>query len=438
MIGLFASTGQSNLAASWSPVLPIPYVSPLLADPLRPWIIYAAGQGGLYKTFDAGETWNRTGFLSLDDPWRAFAMDSFHPDVLYSATTWKRSCSYLDPRLIKSTDSGATWTDVYTRFPIINGCGEVHAIVLDRRTDPNTVYVSSFEPYEEASGLAKSPDGGETWIDLAAPLLATLAIDPSNSSVLYGGTVKSHYNSWAARGVIKSSDGGQHWQNTGLDDAEISLITIDPNNPSTLYAEASTFPNTDKDPGLYKSTDFGASWFRVNNGLAHPRDGTLTALIVDPNNSSVLYAGVSPGGVFKSLDGAMNWNSFSEGLADLNVRSLTIAPGSTTTLFAATNVGVYRAYDNVPLLSMDSARYCIGYPWKLTLVNVPATAVIRLLGSSNGALWEVSEWRKTDLDGRSTESGVFSASTSGNHTLQVEVIGARSNRLSFVVSNCAP
>src|SRR5262245_41283745 len=111
MIGLFASTGQSNLAASWFPVLPIPHVRTLLADPLRPWIIYAEGQGGLYKTFDGGETWNRTGFLSLDDPWRAFAMDSFHSDVLYSATTWKRSCSYLDPRLIKSTDSGATWTD---------------------------------------------------------------------------------------------------------------------------------------------------------------------------------------------------------------------------------------------------------------------------------------------------------------------------------------
>jgi hypothetical protein len=227
--------------------------------------------------------------------------------------------------LIKSTDSGATWTDLYTRyldtrFPIINGCGEVHAIVLDRRTDPNTVYVSSFEPYEEVPGLAKSSDGGQTWTTLGSPLLATLAIDPSNSNVLYGGTV--------------------------------------------------------------------------------------------------------------------NWNSFSDGLDDLNVQSLTF--GSTTTLLAATNTGVYRTYDDVPLLSMDSARYCIGDPWKLTLANAAATAVIRLIGSSNGASWEISEWRKTDLYGRLTESGVFSASTSRNHTVQLEVSGARSNRLSFVVSNCLP
>jgi hypothetical protein len=308
--------------------------------------------------------------------------------------------------------------------------------VLDRRTDPNTVYVSSFEPFEENPSLAKSLDGGQTWIYLSRPLLATLAIDPSNSNVLYGGTVKSLLN--PARGIIKSSDGGLHWQNTGLNDAEISLITIDPINPGTLYAEALPFPDTDNDRGLYKSTDFGASWFQVNNGLPDPRGGTLTALIVDPNNSGVLYAGVSPGGVFRSLDGGMNWNSFSEGLEDLNVRSLAIVPGSTTTLLAATNASVYRTYDDVPLLSTDSARYCIGDTWKLTLGNAPATAVIRLLGSSNGASWEVSEWRQTDLDGRFNESGVFGASTSGNHTVQVEVNGARSNRLSFVVSNCVP
>ena len=87
--------------------------------------------------------------------------------------------------------------------------------------------------------------------------------------------------------------------------------------------------------------------WRSDNGLADLRDLglTVTAIVIDPASSNILYAGFSGGGVFKSSDGGANWSRLNDGLANLDVRSLVMAPGTSHTVYAGTSGGLFRIID---------------------------------------------------------------------------------------------
>src|SRR5262245_30980945 len=89
-----------------------------------------------------------------------------------------------------------------------------------------------------------------------------------------------------------------------------------------------------------------------------------------------------------------------------------------------------------PVISLDFAQHCVGDTWKLKLSNGVPNTSMRLLGTSNGKSWEITDWRKTDGVGSFTEEGTFAAGTVGSHTLKLDIGGILSNTLSFVVSEC--
>jgi photosystem II stability/assembly factor-like uncharacterized protein len=122
------------------------------------------------------------------------------------------------------------------------------------------------------------------------------------------------------------------------------VLAIDPANSSTLYAgTGNDYSAPQGFRGIFMSTDGGASWLPINNGLAGLFDirSSITALVIDPQNSNILYAGTSGGGVFRSIDGGTNWGPFNDGLTNLDVRVLAVAPGSLNTLYAGTAGGVF-------------------------------------------------------------------------------------------------
>ena len=89
--------------------------------------------------------------------------------------------------------------------------------------------------------------------------------------------------------MFKSTDSGASWNaiNNGLTSRIVPALAIDPITPSTLYAGTSG--------GVFKSTDRGASWSAINNGLT---DTDIEALRIDPVTPNILYAGTFGGGVF--------------------------------------------------------------------------------------------------------------------------------------------
>jgi hypothetical protein len=92
----------------------------------------------------------------------------------------------------------------------------------------------------------------------------------------------------------------------------------------------------------------------------------------------------------------------------------------------------------VPLLRLDSSEYCTGQSWTLNVNAAQASAAIHLFGNSNGQVWEISEWSKTDVNGSYEARGTFAKEAAGRHTLYVDVDGATSNDVSYRVTDCSP
>ncbi len=209
--------------------------------------------------------------------------------------------------------------------------GVVGKAVIDPQS-PGTLYVNT------GARLLKTADAAGTWSDVAAPAPPNpmiLAVDPRNSSILYG----------ANRSLFKSTDGGVSWSPLGgswsCPCADLSLV-IDSTNPSTLYA-AYTADSVRGNGGVFKSTDGGATWNAAGAGLPVSQPGYfangVAALAIDPKNPATLYAATglsvsAGGGLFKSTDGAMSWSPVNSGLAGI-VDAPVIDPRNSNSLYLA-------------------------------------------------------------------------------------------------------
>ena len=125
------------------------------------------------------------------------------------------------------------------------------------------------------------------------------------------------------------------WTHLGLGGAVYALV-IDPQNSSVLYAGTNQ--------GIYKSADAGKSWALSNNGLPVSTVSTYE-LGIAPGVPGAIYAAVFLNGVFKSTNGAATWSAASDGLTDLNVISLAVSPASPGTLYAGTRSGAFVSTD---------------------------------------------------------------------------------------------
>jgi photosystem II stability/assembly factor-like uncharacterized protein len=139
----------------------------------------------------------------------------------------------------------------------------VTAVVIDPAR-PDTVYAAT-----EEGGVFKSTDGGATWLPVNEGIgvndrdIASLAIDPHQTSTLYAGTR-------AGAGIFKSTDGGAHWtllRRPGFALKEVSALVTVATDPVTLYAAEFSSINHSTSSSVLKSTDGGATWNRSDLGL---------------------------------------------------------------------------------------------------------------------------------------------------------------------------
>ncbi|MBE0594092.1 MAG: glycosyl hydrolase, partial [Gemmatimonadales bacterium] len=223
----------------------------------------------------------------------------------------------------KTENAGTTWAPIFDSY----GSYSIGTVVVD----PNnhlTVWVGTGENNSQRSvgygdGVYKSVDGGRSFTKVGleqSEHIARILIDPRNSNVVY---VAAQGPLWAPggdRGLYKTTDGGATWtkvldisENTGVTD-----LVFDPNNPDVLYAAAYqrrrhvwTLIDGGPESGVYKSTDAGATWKKINRGLPGGDKGRI-GLAASPQNSDVLYAIVEAandgGGFYRSADAGEHWS----------------------------------------------------------------------------------------------------------------------------------
>jgi len=223
----------------------------------------------------------------------------------------------------KTTDAGRTWNPIFEE-----GTQSVGSIAVPA-SDPNIIYVGSGEalPRPDLSvgdGMYKSTDVGKTWTHLGlddAQQIPQIAVDPRDANRLFVAVLGHPYGPSKARGVYRSTDGGKTFEavlqkdeNTGAND-----VDIDPSNPNIVYANMweqrqGPWENAawqGNNGGLFKSTDGGASWTKLGNGL--PANVNQVNLTISPANTQRLYASVASNGpppsvgIYRSDDGGESW-----------------------------------------------------------------------------------------------------------------------------------
>jgi len=195
--------------------------------------------------------------------------------------------------------------------------------------------------------------------------IGALAIDQKNPKTIYAGTGESNMRNSVSIGwgMYKSSDEGSNWIKIGLDSTEhISKIIIDPSNPNILYV-AAPGPLWSDSPhrGLYKSIDAGKTWEKIL--YINPRSG-IADIAIDPRNPNIVFAtswefrrtpysfesGGKGSALYKSSDAGKTWKKINKGLptGDFGRIALTLAPSSPDNMLAiveAKNTGLYISSD---------------------------------------------------------------------------------------------
>ena len=140
--------------------------------------------------------------------------------------------------------------------------------------------------------IPRGPEGGR---------IGRLAIDPRNPGTIYAS---------AGARLYQTTDAAGHWNDLGV--PSVTILAVDPRNSATLYGANN---NT-----LYKSTDRGLTWSMPGPGLPGSCGPLSFSFVIDPSNTSTLYAGCTGtnsnggGGLFKSTDSGATWNATSSGL----------------------------------------------------------------------------------------------------------------------------
>jgi photosystem II stability/assembly factor-like uncharacterized protein len=240
-------------------------------------------------------------------------------DVIYVATA--------SGGVFKSTNNGVSFSPVFDGVDAMMSIGAIAVAP----SAPNTVWVGTGEANTRQSsswgdGVYKSTDAGKTWTRMGladTKAIGRIVIDPENADVVYVAAQGHLWGPNAERGVFRTTDGGKTWtkvlyvdENTGAND-----LVIDPVNPQTLYA--STYQHMRKTwgyngggPGsaIYKTTDGGATWTKLTNGLPSGDKGRI-ALALFAGDPKTVYATVeakaTDQGIYATNDAGATWTKTS-------------------------------------------------------------------------------------------------------------------------------
>ena len=228
---------------------------------------------------------------------------------------------------------------------------------------------SKHEPtvfYHGSQYLLRTDDMGKTWKEVSPDLtrnekekqgkpgvpytneavgaenygtLAYVIESPHEKGVIYTGSDDGY--------VYLTKDNGAHWENvtpSGLQECLINAIEVSPFDKATAYIATTRYKFNDHTPGLYKTTDYGKTWTKINNGI--PNSAFTRVVREDVSRRDLLFAGTETG-IYISWNGGKNWEPFQLNMPVTPITDLRIHQGN---LIAATSGRSFWILDDLSLI----------------------------------------------------------------------------------------
>jgi photosystem II stability/assembly factor-like uncharacterized protein len=284
---------------------------------------FGAVCGGVFKTTDAGITWQNIsdGFFKTSSV-GAIVVSPSDPNVIYvgmGEATIRTDVSYGDG-VYKSTDAGKTW-----KHCGLSDTRHIGKMVVHPK-NPDLVYVAAlghaFGENEER-GVFRSKDGGKNWervlFKSTRAGAVDITLDEHNPEILYATIWQTHRNFWELSsggedcGLWRTNDGGDTWsdisRNKGLE--KLGLlgkigVSASPARAGRVWA---LFEAKNK-PGMYRSDDFGETWQLISElGDLRRRPFYYMHVHADPIDADTVY--VNNLAFHKSTDGGKTWSAIS-------------------------------------------------------------------------------------------------------------------------------
>ncbi|MBE0432979.1 T9SS type A sorting domain-containing protein [candidate division WOR-3 bacterium] len=353
-VPLYRTTNGGN---SWSDVSGIQHVDhhALEFDMTNMNHVVDGNDGGVYYSNNGGSVWTKSYNLPITQFYAA-TIDELNPQRTYGGTqdngTLRTLTGDLDDwemiyggdgfyciidytnaniiyaesqygNLVKSTNGGNSF------YSATSGIGS-----YDRANWSTPVVMDPYNNlvlYYGANRLYKTTNGAGLWNAISGDLtngpgsgnlvygtITTIAVSRTDSNVTYVGTDDA--NVWV------TTNAGTNWTsiNAGLPDRWVTRVAIDPNSAAVAYVTFSGYRYDSYQPHVFRTTDYGAQWTDISSNLP---EVPINVIVIDPQNTSVLYIGTDYG-VYYTTDAGAAWQPLGTGLPYSAVDDLVLHNGT--------------------------------------------------------------------------------------------------------------
>lgn len=324
----------------------------LQSDPSK---VYVVTDGGIFVSYDGGETWaGRNG---------AYQTQQFYANFGNSTTNPALGIGGMQDNSTAIYTGSTNWTRV------LGGDGQCAAV---HPVDDQILYGSS-----QYLNMRKSVDGGQSFYNInpgwggeSTAFNGPFELSPSNPDIVYAG----------AQSLWRSEDGGESWESTaaGLfaDGDFILNIAVHPTNPDIVYC--STAPSQTSEARLFK--------LNVPAGFAVEMTGLPNRLCMDiawhPNNSNIAYAvfaGFGTDHVWRTVNNGASWQPIDNGMPDVPTNTILIDPLIPDHLYVGNDLGIWLSTDD-------------GASWALYSADAPNALLVMHLSEAPGRKLRVATY----------------------------------------------
>ncbi len=378
----------------------------LWINPHDPDNFVISNDGGAAITFDGGASWSSQAVMPTAQFYRISVDDRF-PYRIYAGQQDNSSVRIASRELGGGGITPASWTpsaggeSAFLAFDpanprfVMGGSYQGTVEILDTESNASTKVMASpiqylgmdakdmpyrynwnapivrsrWEPntfYHAAQLLLRTTDMGRTWTEASPDLTRNEKEKQGRPGVPFTneavgaenyGTIAYVMESPHERGVIWTGsddgvvsltrDGGATWTNVtpkGLAESLVNTIEVSPHDKGTAYIATTRYKFDDHAPGLYKTTDYGATWTKIDRGIP---DGAFTRVVrEDDVRAGLLFAGTERG-LYVSWNGGRDWSPFQRNLPNTPITDLRVHQHN---LIAATSGRAFWILDDLPLL----------------------------------------------------------------------------------------